>query len=97
MISKTFIYKIPNGKMLRVIAELDGEKINKIKITGDFFIHPEESIMVIEKSIINCDKHTNENDLMEKIDAAINLTKAKLIGVDARSIAFAVHSAVVSE
>ncbi|MFH1784987.1 MAG: hypothetical protein ABH842_01030 [Candidatus Micrarchaeota archaeon] len=97
MVSKTFIYKIPNGKMLRVIAELEGERIEKINITGDFFIHPEESIMEIEKSIIECNKQTDENELVEKIETAINVTGARLIGVDAKSIAFAVRNALVSE
>jgi len=46
-------YKIPNGKLIRLKAEVDDNKIKKISITGDFFLHPEEKIFELEKSLIN--------------------------------------------
>ncbi|MGM5488425.1 MAG: hypothetical protein ACQESG_05740 [Nanobdellota archaeon] len=40
-------YKVPNGKLLRIDAEI-GETIQSIRITGDFFIHPESALEDIE-------------------------------------------------
>jgi lipoate-protein ligase A len=44
-------YKAPNGKLVRLRAELDGNKVCSVKITGDFFLHPEEKIVGLEKAL----------------------------------------------
>lgn len=45
---KEMDYKVPDGKLLRVEADIDGGVINSIKITGDFFIHPETALEKME-------------------------------------------------
>ena len=40
--------KVPNGKMLKVRVKFEKERIESIRITGDFFIHPEDSIEDLE-------------------------------------------------
>ena len=43
-----FVYKIPGGKLLKItISHKDG-KIISVKINGDFFAHPEDSIEKLE-------------------------------------------------
>jgi lipoate-protein ligase A len=49
------IYKVPNGKLIKVTVEHEDDVIVKIKITGDFFIHPEESIDDLELALKNQD------------------------------------------
>jgi len=44
-------YKVPNGKLIRVKVEFENELIIKVQITGDFFIHPEESIDDLELAL----------------------------------------------
>jgi len=44
-------YKVPGGKLLRLRAELDGDVLKSITIAGDFFIHPEDAIMLLEASL----------------------------------------------
>lgn len=46
------VHKVPQGKMLRIEADITDSVINNIKITGDFFIHPEEVITEIENFLI---------------------------------------------
>lgn len=41
-------HKVTDGKMLQVKAEIESGTIRAIKITGDFFIHPESAIDDIE-------------------------------------------------
>lgn len=45
-------YKVEGGKLIRIAYEFDGV-IKKINIYGDFFIHPEDAIFKIEKSLEN--------------------------------------------
>lgn len=58
-------YKVPGGKLLRVHILSRDNIIKSIKITGDFFIHPEEYIDELEKLLM----HTklNEDDIRKKI------------------------------
>ncbi len=42
---------MPNGKLLKIFLEEKNGKIDDIKITGDFFSHPEEHIELLEKSL----------------------------------------------
>ena len=44
--------KPDNSKLIRISYSIVDFKISNIKISGDFFIHPEEAIEIIEKSII---------------------------------------------
>ena len=50
-------YKVPGGKLLRVQLSATGEENNQtiqsIKITGDFFMHPENAIEILENELIN--------------------------------------------
>ena len=45
--------KIPGGKMVKVSVEY-GYVLENVKITGDFFLHPEESIEDIERAVLSC-------------------------------------------
>lgn len=43
--------KVPNGKMLKVSVEFEKDRIEKVIIRGDFFIHPEESLDDLEMTL----------------------------------------------
>ncbi len=76
------IYKVPNGKLLKILLEYDTKKntINEIKIMGDFFAYPEEAIEVMEKEL----QHTtlDENCIMEKIKLVIKENNIEFIGLN---------------
>ncbi len=94
MAVKTFTHKIPNGKLVRVFVEIEKEIISSVKITGDFFIHPEESIFEIEKALAGCKITIGEEELIGLIEDAVEKTGAELVGIDAKGIAFAILGAV---
>ena len=54
--------------LIEIELELDENIISKLKITGDFFIYPEEILEVIEKSII---KSSANKESLEKIISKI--------------------------
>ena len=66
------VYKVPNGKLLKIKLEYDENtnNIENIKITGDFFAYPEESIEIIEEKLKNI--QIEKNTLFEKIQSIIN-------------------------
>ena len=51
------IYKVPNGKLLKIFLEFNekNNSIESIKITGDFFAYPEETIEIMENKLKNND------------------------------------------
>lgn len=44
-------YKVPGGKLIRLRADVEGSVIKDIRITGDFFLHPEDRISGLEKDL----------------------------------------------
>jgi lipoate-protein ligase A len=44
-------FKVPNGKLLKVSLVIEGKRIDKVQIRGDFFIHPEESLDELETAL----------------------------------------------
>ncbi len=78
------IYKVPNGKLLKVFLEKEGDKIGEIKITGDFFVYPEEKIEELEQSLIGAE--LNQEDLTQAIQSFIDKEELELFGVDTESL-----------
>jgi lipoate-protein ligase A len=71
-------YKVEGGKMIKVqLREREG-KIQEIRITGDFFLHPEELIEELEKTLVG--KPLKERDLAESIRRLIKERGATLLG-----------------
>jgi lipoate-protein ligase A len=44
-------YKVPGGKLLAAEVEEHGGVLVKVKLVGDFFMHPEESILGLEETL----------------------------------------------
>lgn len=79
------IYKVPNGKLLKVFLELEGDIIKSVKITGDFFIYPEEKIVLLEQVLLGED--LVEEKIVEKLKSVVEKESLELFGVDVESIA----------
>jgi len=81
-------YKIPGGKLLRIDLEMENNIIQDIKITGDFFIYPEEGILSIENSLRGVDK----NQVVKALKKSLSPGKIKIIGFDISDIERAISS-----
>ncbi len=72
-------YKAPGGKMVRIrLTEKDG-RIQSAKISGDFFLIPEESLPKLEKMLE--DVRLDENEVRLLVDRFFRGTNAKGLGV----------------
>ena len=80
------IYKVPNGKLLKIILDYSSKNrsINNISITGDFFAYPEESIDIMEKKLK--DTLLIKENLLEKINSVIKKYNIEFIGLDAEGL-----------
>jgi lipoate-protein ligase A len=47
--------KVPGGKLVKARVEVEGGKVKEVRVTGDFFAHPEESIKELEGALAELD------------------------------------------
>lgn len=52
-------------KLVRVRAELVGDRIRDISITGDFFLIPEDAILILQKKLVGA--ALDEDDLNRRV------------------------------
>ena len=74
-------YKVPGGKLVKVKLHASSGKIDEVLIMGDFFLHPEETILAIEESLSGCPK--DEKSIQKKIEQTLINSSATLIGATA--------------
>ena len=82
---KKAAYKVKDGKMIRVSLRESGGKIGKIKITGDFFLHPEEIVEELETVLIG--KPLKAQVLVGSITNLMQSRDAKLLGASPEDFA----------
>ena len=58
--------KVTNGKLIRVEYNTEVGRIISIKITGDFFLHPEDSIEELERTLQGV--RVNESELKSALN-----------------------------
>ena len=78
-------------KLIKILLEYEEDKennriINSLRITGDFFLYPEESLDVIEMQLIGTPLHRDE--LKRRIDKCLNFSEA--FGFDSESLSNAI-------
>ncbi|MEK9133027.1 MAG: lipoate protein ligase C-terminal domain-containing protein [Patescibacteria group bacterium] len=88
---KKAIFKVPGGKLLKIFLEDADGKILQLRITGDFFLYPEENIIMLEESLIGCD--LKKGSLEYRVKAFFKHHKTEFYGLDAESIVLTILNA----
>jgi len=78
-------YKVEGGKLVKAQVIIDGNRIRKVKVTGDFFLHPEELIEELEEALVGTS--LNESSLTELIRSIIEKKNATLLGASPEDFA----------
>jgi lipoate-protein ligase A len=87
-------HKIPHGKLVRISLDYDTTILQDIKICGDFFIHPEETVEEMERALFHLPVEATESRIKGLLDRAVHQKNAQLIGVDTQSVAKLIHEAI---
>jgi len=82
--------KVKEGKIVKVETQFDNV-ITKLKISGDFFIHPEEILDDIEKSMLDLNRDVSFDTLVHKIHKIVNDHDAQMIGISPESLALVIR------
>ena len=84
-------YKIPDGKMVKVRVDVENDLIHDITILGDFFLHPEATLVEIEEGLVGT--RLQEENITKVIQRVLDTHGAVLIGASARDLAKAIMCA----
>ncbi len=84
MKESTNTYK--SQKLIRVFLKYEKDTIQQITITGDFFIHPEESLERLEGELVGT--KLEKSAIMEVVERS--LTDSQVFGFDSQAMTEAI-------
>lgn len=87
--------KVPGGKLLRIKADY-GERIERVQLTGDFFLYPEEEIASIEQALAGLPTDEDKKRIIALLDDTIAKKSIQLIGITPEAIAQTLRKAIDS-
>jgi lipoate-protein ligase A len=86
--------KIAGGKMLSVRLEHDGAVIVRAEVSGDFFMHPEEAIDIVEEALAGLPLSTASKDISILIDRVLKERGIVAIGFESPDLAGLIREAL---
>ncbi|WP_309493640.1 lipoate protein ligase C-terminal domain-containing protein [Candidatus Hecatella orcuttiae] len=86
-------YKVAGGKMIRIRLNVKEGALSSIRITGDFFMHPEEALEKLESSLRGV-KVEEAEGLERHIDAFLSENHVTVLGAASRDFAAAILKAL---
>jgi lipoate-protein ligase A len=90
-------HKTPGGKLVRLQIDCSDYAVTQVRITGDFFVHPEESLSDVEAALRNFSRDMPIEKLVQKINQALAIRSAEMVGIDALTLAKLIHEAANQE
>ena len=81
-------HKVNGGKLIRIRLQEKKGAVFKIRITGDFFLHPEESIFELEKALEGT--KLEQCSILEKIQNVFQRLNIESIGVKPEDFVLAI-------
>lgn len=76
--------KIEGGKLISMHWSTENNTITELKISGDFFLYPEEILDQIEKELIGLD--LEENQITQKIQEILENNNGEFFGIQPKDI-----------
>jgi len=74
-----FEFKVPGGKLIVAETRVERGRLARVKITGDFFMHPEESIEELEGALAGLP--AERGSLEKAVKVFFGIRSVDLIGV----------------
>ena len=89
-------YKTPGGKLIAVDFEVEDGRLRDVRVTGDFFLYPEEALADLTGALDGLSIDLAESEIAEQVRAAMP-RDAELLGSSPDAIGAAVRRALASE
>ncbi|MHA2140052.1 MAG: lipoate protein ligase C-terminal domain-containing protein [Candidatus Thorarchaeota archaeon] len=89
-----YSHKVHGGKLIKIKVESKDNSIQAITLLGDFFLHPEHVLEKIEESLFGV--QLSEEIISMKIKTVLDISKATLIGANAKDFAQAIIAAWIA-
>lgn len=87
--------KVFGGKLLRISVNFH-EVVESVKITGDFFLYPEESITDVEHALSGLSARASEREILRALCDDPKCRSVQFVGVSFDDIATTLHDALLS-
>jgi len=85
--------KVKDGKLLRVKVQFNSRIVN-VKLTGDFFVHPEEKLEELEKQFERLSIKETEEHLTRLADHFCKKYEIELVGITPQDIGKGIREAL---
>lgn len=86
-------YKTPGGKLVVVDFDVIDGRIRNMKISGDFFLYPEEEFAPLTDALEGVDADLDDESFAERIRIDLH-PETELLGTSPEGIAIAVRRAL---
>lgn len=73
---------LKKGKLLRIEFERHDDVVKDIRITGDFFVYPENALEEMEELI----KGQHVNNIQKELETYMSENQVKLIGFEVKDV-----------
>ena len=88
------VEKTPGGKMVGITASVSNDSLSNVKITGDFFMHPEDALSGIENALAGM-KITDDAQAFEsRVSGVVDSNSVELVGFTSETIANLAKAAI---
>jgi hypothetical protein len=92
--SKSVERRVPGGKTFRLTVFFHAGKVERISLTGDFFIVPEEGLEVVERVLLHLAVRGNAPDSTEGLQHALDSRGIRLVGLSSLELVDALGEAM---
>ena len=86
-------FKVPGGKLVVVDLEVTGDKLADVRVSGDFFLEPDDALAAIDAALTGLPAETDARALAAAVQAALP-AGAQLLGFSPESVATAIRRAL---
>jgi len=83
-------YKTPGGKLVTVDFDVNGGHLRNVRVTGDFFLYPEEALEDIRAALEGLPTSETTEGIIARIDRALP-EGAEMVGFSPEAVAIAVE------
>ncbi|MFC7405432.1 lipoate--protein ligase family protein [Georgenia alba] len=85
-------YKVPGGKLVVADVEVDGGRLARVRISGDFFLEPDTALEDIDAALVGMPESASAAHLAQAIGGALD--GATMVGFTPEAVGIAVRRAL---